>query len=149
METIRTIGTTRTMEKTLNLIGRILLAHIFILSGVNKITGYSGTQQYMESMGVPGILLPLVILIEVGGGLALLLGWQTRIAAWVLAVFTVASAMLFHTNFADQMQMISFMKNMAITGGLLFVAAYGADELSLDYKLAKNRHKLGIPVGSH
>lgn len=149
METSRTIGTTRTMEKTLNLVGRILLAHIFILSGVNKITGYSGTQQYMESMGVPGILLPLVILVEVGGGLALLLGWQTRIAAWVLAAFTVASAMIFHANFADQMQMISFMKNMAITGGLLFVAAYGADELSLDYRLAKNRHKLGIPLSSH
>lgn len=149
METIRNAGTTRNTEKVLNLIGRILLAHIFILSGFNKIMGYSGTQQYMESMGVPGILLPLVILVELGGGLALLLGWQTRIAAWVLAAFTVASALIFHTNFADQMQMISFMKNMAITGGLLFVAAYGADELSLDYKLTKNGRKVGAPLGSH
>lgn len=141
--------TTRNMENGLNLVGRILLSHIFILSGITKITGYAGTQQYMESMGVSGMLLPLVILVELGAGLALLVGWQTRIAAWTLAAFTVASAVIFHTNFADQMQMISFMKNVAITGGLLFVAAYGAGVLSVDHKLAKSGPKVGTPVGSH
>jgi len=141
--------TTRNLENGLNLVGRILLSHIFILSGVTKITGYAGTQQYMESMGVPGILLPLVILVELGAGLALLVGWQTRIAAWILAAFTVVSAVIFHTNFADQMQMINFMKNLSITGGLLFVAAYGAGELSVDRRLAKSGGKVGTPVGSH
>ncbi len=69
------------MEKYTNLAGRILLAHIFLLAGINKITGYSGTQGYMEAMGVPGMLLPLVIILEIGGAVALIVGCQTRWAA--------------------------------------------------------------------
>lgn len=120
------------MEKVTNLIARILLSHIFILAGINKIGGYAGTQGYMESMGVPGMLLPLVIVLEIGGGLAVLLGWQTRIAAIALAGFTALAAILFHSNLGDQMQMIMFMKNWAITGGLLLLVANGAGALSLD-----------------
>lgn len=120
------------MEKYVNLAGRILLAHIFLLAGINKITGYSGTQGYMEAMGVPGMLLPLVILLEIGGALALIAGWQTRLAAYALALFSIVSALIFHSNLGDQMQMILFMKNWAMAGGLLVLAANGAGAFSLD-----------------
>jgi len=120
------------MDKYTNLAGRILLAHIFLLAGLNKITGYSGTQGYMEAMGVPGMLLPLVILLEVGGALALIVGWQTRWAAYALALFSMVAAVIFHSNLSDQIQMILFMKNWAIAGGLLVLAANGAGAFSID-----------------
>ena len=120
------------MEKYVNLVGRILLAHIFLLAGINKITGYSGTQGYMEAMGISGMLLPLVILLEIGGALALIAGWQTRLAAYALALFSIVSALIFHSNLGDQMQMILFMKNWAMAGGLLVLAANGAGAYSLD-----------------
>jgi putative oxidoreductase len=122
------------MERYTNLAGRILLAHIFLLAGLNKITGYSGTQAYMEAMGVPGMLLPLVILLEVGGALALIVGWQTRWAAYALALFSIVSALIFHSNLSDQIQMILFMKNWAMAGGLLVLAANGAGAFSLDQR---------------
>lgn len=133
-------------QNTINLGARVLLAHIFILAGFNKIGGYAGTQAYMEAMGVPGALLPLVILLELGGGLALLVGWQTRLVAAALAGFSVAAAAIFHSNFGDQMQMIMFMKNISIAGGLLMVFAYGAGALSLDAKLSQRR--TSTPRGS-
>ncbi len=89
----------------------------------------------MEAMGVPGMLLPLVIILEVVGGLALIVGFKTKWAAAALAGFTVLAAVLFHADFSDQTQMILFMKNWAITGGLLLVYVYGAGELSIDRKL--------------
>ena len=119
------------MNKYSSVIARVLLAHIFILAGMNKIMGYAGTQGYMESMGVPGMLLPLVILVEVGAGLAVLVGWQTRLSAYSLAGFTVVSAVIFHSNLGDQTQMIMFMKNFAIAGGLLLLAEHGAGAFSL------------------
>lgn len=126
------------MERFGNLVGRILLAPIFLIAGVSKIAGYAGTVSYMTSAGVPGTLLPLVIVLEVGGGLALLLGWKTRWAALALAVFTLVAALLFHFELGDRMQQIMFMKNLAIAGGLLFVAVYGAGALSLDARLGGN-----------
>lgn len=122
------------MDKYANLAGRILLAHIFLLAGLNKITGYSGTQGYMEAMGVPGMLLPLVILLEIGGAVALIVGWQTRWAAYALALFSIVAAVIFHSNLADQIQMILFMKNWALAGGLLVLAANGAGAFSLDQR---------------
>jgi len=122
------------MEKYANLVGRILLAHIFLLAGINKITGYSGTQGYMDAMGVPGMLLPLVILLEVGGAVALIVGWQTRWAAYALALFSIVAALIFHSNLSDQIQMILFMKNWAIAGGLLVLAANGAGAFSLEQR---------------
>jgi putative oxidoreductase len=86
----------------------------------------------MDAMGVPGGLLPLVIALEILGGLAVMLGWQTRIAAFLLAGFTLLSALLFHANFGDQMQMIMFMKNISIAGGFLMIVALGAGAFSLD-----------------
>jgi putative oxidoreductase len=120
------------MDTYLNLAARILMSQIFIISGIGKITGYAGTQAYMAKMGVPGALLPLVILTEVGGGLALLFGFQTKWVALTLAGFTVLSALMFHLNFNDQMQMINFMKNLAIAGGLLMFVRYGAGAPSID-----------------
>jgi putative oxidoreductase len=114
------------------LTGRVLISAIFIMAGINKISGYAATQGYMESMGVPGALLPLVILLEIGGGLAVLVGWQTRIAAFLLAGFTVLSALVFHASFSDQMQSILFMKNLAMAGGLLFLVAGHRHDWSVD-----------------
>ena len=112
--------------------GRVLISLIFIQSGWGKIAGYAGTQAYMESAGVPGFLLPLVIAVELLGGLAVLLGWQTRVAAFLLAGFTLLSALLFHFDFGDQGQTIQFMKNLAIAGGFLVIVAHGAGAWSID-----------------
>jgi putative oxidoreductase len=115
-----------------HLLGRAMMSFIFIMAGFNKISGYAGTQGYMESMGVPGALLPVVIALEIVGGLAILLGWQTRIAAFLLAGFCIVSGVIFHGNIADQMQMILFMKNIAIAGGLLFLVSGNANAWSID-----------------
>lgn len=113
-------------------VGRILLSIMFISSGLNKINQFEGTQGYMDAMGVPSALLPLVILTEVLGGLAILLGWKARYAACALAGFCVLTAILFHSDFANQMEMINFMKNMAIAGGFLLIVAHGAGAYSID-----------------
>lgn len=126
------------MEKVTLLIARLLVAQIFLIAGLGKIGNYAGTQAYMHAMGVPGGLLPLVILLEVGGGLALLLGWQTRWASWALAGFSVIAAVIFHHNLADQTQMIMFMKNLAMTGGLLVLSVHGAGVYSLDHRFSKS-----------
>lgn len=122
------------MEKIGYFVGRLLAAHIFLLAGLQKIGNYPGTQSYMEAMGVPGMLLPLVILLEVGGAVALIIGWQTRWAAAALALFCVLTAAIFHHNFGDQTQMIMFMKNLAMAGGLLFIATHGAGAIGLDLR---------------
>ncbi|HYQ73391.1 MAG TPA: DoxX family protein [Gammaproteobacteria bacterium] len=121
------------------LTGRVLMSAIFIMAGINKISGYAGTQGYMESMGVPGALLPLVILLEAGGGLAILLGWQTRLAAFLLAGFCVISAVIFHSGSGDQIQSILFMKNLAMAGGLLFLVAGEKHLWSIDARLEASR----------
>jgi putative oxidoreductase len=113
-------------------LGRILLALMFVLAGLNKISGYSGVQGYMDSMGVPGALLPAVIALEILGGVLLMLGWHTRLNAFLLAGFTIVATAIFHSNLGDQTQMLFFMKNLAITGGLLLVVALGAGPYSID-----------------
>ncbi len=120
------------LQNSLSLAGRILMSLIFIVAGFNKIGGYQGTQGYMESMGVPGMLLPLVILLELGGGLLLLAGFKSRIIAFLLAGFSLLAALIFHSNFADTMQSILFMKNLALAGGLLYITAWGPGAWSLD-----------------
>ncbi len=114
------------------LLGRILLATIFVLAGLNKISGYEGTAAYMASQGVPGGLLPLVIALEVGGGIAIVVGLFTRLTALALAGFSIASALLFHFNLADQTQFIMFFKNLAMAGGFLVLLANGPGAWSLD-----------------
>jgi putative oxidoreductase len=120
------------MEKISPLIARLFLGQIFLISGIGKIGAYEGTQSYMEAMGVPGALLPLVILLEIGGGLAVIIGWKTQWAAGALALFSLAAAVIFHNNFGDQMQMIMFMKNIAIAGGFMLLVAHGAGAYSID-----------------
>ncbi len=127
------------MKDVTVLVGRVLIALIFIGSGWGKIGGYAGTQQYMESMGVAGALLPLVILIELGGGLALVAGVLTRLAAVGLAVFCVVAALYFHMAWDDRIQYIMFMKNITIAGGLLVLAAYGAGAFSVDAWWSRRR----------
>jgi putative oxidoreductase len=113
-------------------LGRVLMSIMFIQAGVSKIFGFAGAQSYMEAHGVPGMLLPLVILTEVGGGLCILLGLFTRWAAIALAGFCVLAAILFHWHPDDQMQMINFMKNITIAGGFLILAGSGPGALALD-----------------
>ena len=113
------------MHSTVSLIGRILLSVIFIASGSQKIMGYDGTVAYMANFGVPALLLPAVIALELGGGLMILFGLWSRWAALGLAIFTIIAAAIFHSNFADQMMAVMFMKNLAISGGLLLLFANG------------------------
>lgn len=117
------------------LAARVLLAAIFIWSGWNKLVHYDYMQGYMVSVGVPGWSMPILILWELGGGLLLLVGAFTRPVAWALAAFSVISALIAHSHFADINQFINFMKNLAMTGGYLYVAYTGAGNLSLDAKL--------------
>jgi putative oxidoreductase len=128
-------------QNPLALVARVLLAALFVPAGISKIAGFAGTVGYIGSVGLP---LPIVgavlaIVAEAGGGIALLLGFQTRIAALVLAVFTVVAGVFFHAFWAAapeaaQMQQIMFMKNIAIAGGLLMLTAFGPGALSLDAK---------------
>lgn len=118
-----------------DLVARSLMAAIFILAGLSKITGYEGNLAYMASVGLPGILLPAVIALEVLGGIALVVGFQTRLAALLLAIFSISSAVLFHLDLADQMQFIMFFKNLAMAGGLLFLSNSRPGHWTIDRKL--------------
>jgi putative oxidoreductase len=120
------------MQSLNALLGRVGLSLIFIISGFGKIAAYAGTEQYMAAAGVPGALLPLVIALELGGGLAILAGAFTRSTAIVLALFSVVSAILFHANLGDQNQFIHLLKNIAIAGGFLTLAAHGPGSISID-----------------
>jgi putative oxidoreductase len=110
---------------------------IFLMAGISKITGYAGTEAYMASAGVPGLLLPLVIALEILGAVALIIGYRTRLAAFLLAGFTLVSALLFHNMFADPSQSIMFMKNLAMAGGLLLLVANGPGVVSVDEGMPK------------
>jgi putative oxidoreductase len=128
------------------LAGRILIAVLFLLSGIGKIATPAATQGYIAAMGLP---MPVAsyfasMTIEIGGSLLLIFGFQTRIVASGMALFTLATALVFHRNFADQNQMIHFLKNFAIMGGLLQVAAFGAGKFSLDAR----RERDAIPASA-
>ena len=127
------------MNATFSLLGRIGLSLLFIISGWGKISGYAGTQQYMEAMGVPGALLPLVILLELAGGLAIAAGLFSRWVALALAVFSAATALVFHANFGDALQAINFWKNVGMAGGFLLLAAQGAGAFSIDALISRRK----------
>ena len=114
--------------------GRVLLAAIFLISGLGKLADPAGTQAYIASAGLPAPLLAYLaaVAVEVGGGVLLIIGYQTRIVALAIAGFSLVAALAFHNNFADMNQMIHFLKNVAMAGGLLQVAAFGASSFSLD-----------------
>lgn len=125
------------MSNLMLLVGRVLLAAIFVFAGYGKLGAYDATQAFMISQGVPGVFLPLVILLELGGGIAIMLGLFTRLTAFALACFCVASALIFHGNAADQNESIMFMKNLAMAGGFLILAASGPGDLSLDNRSSR------------
>jgi putative oxidoreductase len=114
-----------------DLIGRVLIATLFVISGWGKTSGYAATQGYMQSVGLPGGLLPLVILTELGGGIAIIAGFYTRVVALLLAGFSILAALLFHSG-PDLIQHIMFLKNLGLAGGFLFLVANGAGRLSVD-----------------
>lgn len=120
------------MNAIIQPLGRFMLALIFILAGLGKIMDPAGTMGYMQSMGVPGALMWPTIALEVLGGLAVAVGFKTRYAAIALAIFSIAAALIFHRNFADQMQLIMFLKNIALAGGLLLLATSARTAFSLD-----------------
>jgi len=114
-----------------DLAARLALAALFIIAGIGKIGGYEGTAGYMQAMGVPGALLPAVIALELVGGLAIAVGYRTRLVAFLLAGFSVLSGLIFHSPL-DPAEQTSFLKNLAIGGGFLLLVANGAGRYSLD-----------------
>jgi putative oxidoreductase len=114
------------------LVGRLLVAALFLIDGWSKVRGYAPAVTYMERFSVPGLLLPAVILVELGGGLLLVAGWQTRLAALALSAFCILAALLFHTNFDDRNQVLHFQKDLAIAGGLLVLFAFGPGRFSIE-----------------
>jgi putative oxidoreductase len=122
----------------LSLLGRILLATMFILSAFNKIQNPEGTQQYMAMMGMTtatAFFYLAAIVVELAGGLSVLVGYWARLGALALFLFLIPTTLIFHTNFADPNQMIHFLKNLTIMGGLLYVVAYGPGRFSIDARL--------------
>jgi putative oxidoreductase len=124
------------MSNILDLVGRIFISLVFLLSGINKISNYEATVGWMESLGMPGIFLIPAIILEIGASILIMIGYKVKISAALLSLFCVTTAIIFHNDFSDQMQFVSFMKNIALAGGFLFIVINGAKDFSLDKKLA-------------
>ena len=122
----------------IELIGRIFLSVLFLIEGIGKLFTQEQVITYMEDYGVPGILFIPAVIVEILFPLLLIVGYKTRLAALVLALFTLTVTIIFHTDFDDGMQLISFLKNLAITGGFMIVIAYGSNKFSLDHFLKSN-----------
>ena len=120
------------------LVGRIFLSVLFLIEGIGKLFTQEQVITYMEDYGVPGILFIPAVIVEILFPLLLIVGYKTRLAALVLALFTLTVTIIFHTDFDDGMQLISFLKNLAITGGFMIVIAYGSNKFSLDHFLKSN-----------
>ena len=132
------------LQNPLSLVGRLLLAVLFLPAGIGKIAGFAGTVGYIASAGapLPEVAAIIAIIVEVGGGLLLILGYQTRLVAFALAAFTLVASVIFHNYWTlpagqQMVQQLLFMKNIAVVGGLLTLAAWGAGALSLDAKRAR------------
>ena len=121
--------------QVIQVVGRIFLSTIFLIEGMNKIFNYESTIEYMENFNVPDYLAIPAIIVEILFPLLLIVGYQTKISALVLAIFTLATALIFHTDFTNQMQLTSFLKNFAIAGGFLIIFVNGAGKYSIDNKL--------------
>ena len=122
------------MTNILDLVARILISALFLLNGIFKISNYDGTVGWMEGFGIPGILLIPAIILEIVGPILIILGYKAKIAAGFLSLFCIATAVIFHNDFSDQMQLGSFLKNIALAGGFLFIFINGTKDFSLDKK---------------
>ena len=122
------------MINVLDLIGRILISVLFLLNGIFKIYNYDGTIDWMESYGMPGVLLIPAIILEVLGPILIIVGYKTRIAAGGLLLFSLLTAFIFHLDFSNQMQVIAFLKNIGLAGGMLFLVVHGAKDFSMEKK---------------
>jgi len=122
------------MANFFDLVGRIFISSIFLLSGYNKIFNYENTVAWMEGFGVPGFLLGPTIAFEILFPILIIIGYQAQISATLLAIFSIATAFIFHFDFSDQMQTIAFFKNFALAGGFLFIAVHGPKEWSMEKK---------------
>ena len=125
------------MANIADLSGRILISALFLLNGIFKISNYDGTIGWMESFGMPGILLIPAIILEIAGPVLIIIGYKTKLAAGLLSLFCIATAFIFHNDFANQMQLTSFLKNIALAGGFLILCVNGAKDLSLDNRFKK------------
>ena len=126
--------------RIIEIFGRIFLSAVFLIAGVNKIFNYEGTTAYMESFGVPGLLYIPAIILEILFPLLIVIGYQTKISALIMAIFSISLAIIFHTDFSNQMQVMSFLKNFAIAGGFIIIFVNGPSRWSIDYML-KSRTK--------
>jgi len=124
------------MTNILDLIGRVFISLVFLLSGFNKIGSYEGTVNWMESFDIPGIFLIPAIILEIAAPILIIVGYKVKISAALLSLFCIATALIFLNDFSNQMQFISFMKNIALSGGFLFLVVNGAKDFSLDKKLS-------------
>ena len=122
------------MANLIDLIGRILISALFLISAYGKIFSIDGSMSWMEGFGVPGFLLYPAIALEIILPLCIIIGYQARIAAGLLAIFCLATAFIFHLDFVDPMQKISFLKNIGLAGGFLFIVANGTKDWSIDTK---------------
>ena len=122
------------MTNILDLVARILISALFLLNGVFKISNYDGTVGWMEGFGIPGILIIPAIILEIVGPILIIIGYKAKIAAGFLSLFCIATAVIFHNDFSDQMQLGSFLKNIALAGGFLFIFINGTKDFSLDRK---------------
>ena len=122
------------MTNFFDLIGRIFISSVFLLSSYNKIFNFDSTVNWMEGFGVPGFLLLPTIVLEILLPLFIIIGYQTKVSAITLAVFTLATAVIFHSDFTNQMQVIAFLKNLGLAGGFIFIAIHGTKEWALDKK---------------
>ena len=128
-------------EEISKAVARLLLGQIFLILGYRKVINFDQTAGWMESMGISSSFLPLVIVVEIFGSLGLIIGWKTRVCAILLSGYCLLTAVLFHMNFSDQMQQISFMKNIALSGGLLYIFANGSGKFSVDNRNTKVNRK--------
>ena len=124
------------MTNIFDLIGRVFISLVFLLSGFNKIGNYEGTVGWMESLDMPGIFLIPAIALEIIAPIFIIIGYKVKISATLLSLFCVATAFIFHNDFSNQMEFISFMKNIGLAGGFLFLVVNGAKDFSLDKKLS-------------
>ena len=122
------------MTNILDLVARILISALFLLNGVFKISNYDGTVGWMVGFGIPGILIIPAIVLEIVGPILIIFGYKAKIAAGLLSLFCIATAVIFHNDFSDQMQLGSFLKNIALAGGFLFIFINGTKDFSLDKK---------------